>query len=38
MTILIYAEHDNSQLKSETLKLVTAAQAIGNDIHRVSCR
>ena len=33
MTILIYAEHDNSQLKSETLKLVTAAQAIGNDIH-----
>ncbi|MGJ8630680.1 MAG: electron transfer flavoprotein subunit alpha/FixB family protein [Glaciecola sp.] len=33
MTILIYAEHNNSQLKSETLKLVTAAQAIGNDIH-----
>jgi electron transfer flavoprotein alpha subunit len=33
MTILIYAEHDNSQLKSETLKLVTAAQAIGDDIH-----
>ncbi len=33
MTILIYAEHDNVQLKSETLKLVTAAQAIGGDIH-----
>lgn len=33
MTILIYAEHDNTQLKSETLKLVTAAQAIGDDIH-----
>jgi len=33
MTILIYAEHDNSQLKSETLKLVSAAQAIGDDIH-----
>ncbi|WP_448214287.1 electron transfer flavoprotein subunit alpha/FixB family protein [Colwellia sp. MEBiC06753] len=31
--ILVYAEHDNSQLKSETLKTVAAAQAIGGDIH-----
>ncbi|MDG1814553.1 MAG: FAD-binding protein [Glaciecola sp.] len=33
MTILIYAEHDNTHLKSETHKLVTAAKAIGGDIH-----
>lgn len=32
MSILVYAEHDNSSLKAETLKTVAAAQAIGNDI------
>lgn len=33
MSILIYAEHDNHELKADTLKTVTAAQAIGGDIH-----
>ena len=33
MAILVYAEHDNSALKAETLKTVAAAQAIGGDIH-----
>ncbi|WP_218352976.1 electron transfer flavoprotein subunit alpha/FixB family protein [Alteromonas lipotrueiana] len=33
MTVLVYAEHDNSQLKSETAKLVHAATKIGGDIH-----
>lgn len=33
MSILVYAEHDNNTLKAETLKTVTAAQAIGGDIH-----
>jgi electron transfer flavoprotein alpha subunit len=32
MSILVYVEHDNSTLKSETLKTVAAAQAIGGDI------
>ena len=32
MSILVFAEHDNSTLKSETLKTVAAAQAIGSDI------
>ncbi len=32
MSILVYAEHDNSTLKAETLKTVAAAQAIGDDI------
>ncbi|MBU2894031.1 FAD-binding protein [Colwellia sp. D2M02] len=32
MSILVYAEHDNSTLKNETLKTVAAAQAIGGDI------
>jgi len=32
MSILVYAEHDNSTLKAETLKTVAAAQAIGGDI------
>ncbi|WP_448555990.1 electron transfer flavoprotein subunit alpha/FixB family protein [Thalassotalea montiporae] len=31
--ILVYAEHDNSSLKAETLKTVAAAQKIGGDIH-----
>lgn len=32
MSILIYAEHDNNELKSETAKLVHAASQIGEDI------
>jgi electron transfer flavoprotein alpha subunit len=32
MTVLVYAEHDNEVLKSETNKLITAAQAVGADI------
>lgn len=32
MTILVIAEHDNSSLKAETLKVVSAANAIGGDI------
>lgn len=33
MSILVFAEHDNSQLKADTLKTIAAAQAIGGDIH-----
>ncbi|MEZ5529074.1 MAG: FAD-binding protein [Porticoccaceae bacterium] len=33
MSILVIAEHDNSQLKPATLNTVSAAQAIGGDIH-----
>ncbi|MFT5759988.1 MAG: electron transfer flavoprotein alpha subunit [Alteromonadaceae bacterium] len=33
MSILVFAEHDNSVLKTDTLKTVAAAQAIGGDIH-----
>jgi len=33
MTILILAEHDNAALKPATLNAVTAAAAIGGDIH-----
>lgn len=33
MSILVYAEHDNSVLKADTLKSVAAAQKIGGDIH-----
>ncbi|AXR06380.1 electron transfer flavoprotein subunit alpha/FixB family protein [Salinimonas sediminis] len=33
MSVLVYAEHDNHQLKSETAKLVNAASKIGGDIH-----
>ena len=32
MSILVFAEHDNSTLKAETLKTIAAAQAIGDDI------
>jgi electron transfer flavoprotein alpha subunit len=32
MSILVFAEHDNSTLKADTLKTVAAAQAIGGDI------
>lgn len=33
MSILVYAEHDNNELKTDTLKTVAAAQAIGGEIH-----
>jgi electron transfer flavoprotein alpha subunit len=33
MAILIYAEHDNQHLKTETHKLVHAASKMGGDIH-----
>ena len=32
MAILVYVEHDNNELKADTLKTVAAAQAIGGDI------
>ena len=32
MSILIIAEHDNTELKNPTLVTVAAAQAIGSDI------
>ncbi len=32
MSILVYVEHDNNTLKTETLKTVAAAQAIGGDV------
>lgn len=33
MAILLYAEHDNTQLKSETHKLVNAAAQMGDELH-----
>lgn len=33
MTILVIAEHDNNELKPVTLNTLSAAQAIGGDIH-----
>lgn len=33
MSILIYAEHDNNELKADTLKTIAAAQAIGGELH-----
>lgn len=33
MSILVFAEHDNSSLKADTLKTIAAAQKIGGDIH-----
>lgn len=33
MTILVLAEHDNATLKLDTAKVVTAACAIGGDVH-----
>src|SRR5882757_4150604 len=33
MTTLLLAEHDNATLKAATLHAVTAAKAIGGDIH-----
>ena len=33
MSILVLAEHDNAELKPATLNTVTAAKAVGGDIH-----
>lgn len=33
MTILVYAEHDNKELKPATLATVTAALQMGSDVH-----
>jgi len=33
MSILVVAEHDNDSIKTATLNTVTAAQAIGDDVH-----
>jgi electron transfer flavoprotein alpha subunit len=33
MTALVIAEHDNSSIKSATLNVVTAAKALGGDVH-----
>jgi electron transfer flavoprotein alpha subunit len=33
MAILVYAEHDNEQLKTETHKLIHAASQLGGEIH-----
>ncbi len=33
MAILVLAEHDNAALKLDTAKVVTAARAIGDDVH-----
>lgn len=33
MSILVIAEHDNDSIKTSTLNTVTAAQAIGDDVH-----
>lgn len=33
MTVLVYAEHDNKELKNATLSAVTAAAQISDDIH-----
>jgi len=42
MSILVIAEHDNDSIKTATLNTVTAAQAIGDDVHvlvaGVSCQ
>lgn len=33
MSILVYAEHDNKELKSATLSTITAASKLGGDVH-----
>ncbi len=33
MTVLVIAEHDNNSIKSATLNVVTAAKALGGDVH-----
>ena len=33
MAVLVFAEHDNAELKDATLNTVTAAKALGGDIH-----
>ena len=33
MTTLLLAEHDNKSLKDSTAKALTAAKALGGDVH-----
>ena len=33
MSILVIAEHDNDSIKTATLNTITAAAAIGDDVH-----
>lgn len=33
MSVLVYVEHDNQELKSESLKLIQAAREIDQDVH-----
>ena len=33
MSILVYAEHDNAELKPDTAKVINAASKMGDDIH-----
>jgi electron transfer flavoprotein alpha subunit len=33
MTVLVIAEHDNNSIKGATLNVVTAAKALGGDVH-----
>ena len=33
MSILVLAEHDNAELKRPSLNAVTAAQALGGEVH-----
>ena len=35
MSVLVIAEHDNTQLKPATLNTVAAANVIGGDIHLI---
>ena len=38
MAVLILAKHDNAHLNDATAKTVTAAKAMGGDIHRAGRR
>ena len=33
MTALVIADHDNNSIKAATLNVVTAAKALGGDVH-----
>ena len=33
MSVLVLAEHDNAELKRPSLNAVTAAQALGGEVH-----
>ena len=35
MSVLVIAEHDNTQLKPATLNTIAAANAIGGEIHLI---